>query len=332
MSNIVNIHTDYDWTAIPRNSPYRADAPHIKVISYKVTSSAALNRLRSYLSLLDTDVNGFYENLYKNVEQVKTYFIPYFGDNVRSFSNEFGDTFQNSVLGNVDSMINKLAEETAIFSEAQVAENVKKLGTSAYNMGKNALGGSFSGSFKDLTKGMSTAPGSYIETPKMYVYAQNDSSLDVSFPLYNTINPDAWENNYNLIDELVTINRPKRITPITMEQPYLYEIVLPGIRYMRWAFCSSLSVSLLGSRRIIDSKIIPDGYQVNMSFVSLTTEVSNFMEKSRGASTISGGRANIIPSAPSTPPLPNSTSPAPTSPTPTSPTPRTSPTPISPLA
>jgi hypothetical protein len=309
MSDIVNIHKDYDWTSIPRDSSYREDAPYIKIISYKVTSSAALNRLRSYLSLLNTDVNGFYENLYKNVELAKTYFIPYFGDNVRSFSNEFGDTFQNSVLGNVDSMINKLAEETAIFSEAKVLENVKKLGTSAYNMGKNALGGSFSGSFKDLTKGMSTAPGSYIETPKLYVYAQNDSSLDVSFPLYNTINSDAWEKNYKLIDELVTINRPKRITPITMEQPYLYEIVLPGIRYMRWAYCSSLSINLLGSRRIIDSKIIPDGYQINMSFVSLTTEVSNFMEKSRGAYTISGGSANTIPSAPSTPPFPTPTSP-----------------------
>jgi hypothetical protein len=302
MSEIRYVHSEYDWTSIPRNSPYRDTAPYIKVISYKVTSSAALNRLRSYLSLLDTDVNGFYENLYNNTVQSNTYFFPYFGDNVRSFSNEFGDTFQNSVLGSVDSMINKLAEETAIFSEAKVLENMKNLGTNAYDMGKKALGGSFSGSFNDLTKGMSTAPGSYIETPKMYVYAQNDSSLDVSFPLYNTINSDAWEKNYNLIDELVTINRPKRLTPITMEQPYLYEIVLPGIRYMRWAFCSSFSINLLGSRRIINDKIIPDGYQVNMSFTSLTTEVSNFMDKSRGAARISGGSTTIPSTLPSTPP------------------------------
>jgi len=280
--SIVNIHTEYDWTAIPRNSPYRDAAPYVKIKSYRVTSSAALNRLRSYISLVsDQTVDEFYDNLYTNTEEANTYFFPYFGDNVRSFSNEFGDTFQNSVLGNVDGMLNTLAQETAIFSEAKMLENMGKLSSNIGNMGRDILRGN-STAMSEATKGMSTAPGSYIETPKLYVYAQNDSSLDVSFPLYNSINEDAWEKNYQLIEELTIINRPKRLTSITMEQPYLYEVTLPGIRYMRWAYCSSFSTSLLGNRRIIDSKIIPDVYQMNLSFTSLTTEVSNFIEKSKG--------------------------------------------------
>jgi hypothetical protein len=278
---IVNIHTEYDWTSIPRNSPYRDAAPYVKIKSYKITSSAALNRLRSYLSLLtEQTVDEFYDNLYTNTEEANTYFFPYFGDNVRSFSNEFSDTFQNSVLGNVDSMLNKMADETAIFSEAKAIENMKKLATNIGQMGRDSLRNR-SPMLDNPAKGMSTAPGSYIETPKLYVFGQNDSSLDVSFPLYNSINEDAWENNYNLIEELTMINRPKRLTSITMEQPYLYEVTLPGIRYMRWAYCNSFSINLLGNRRIIESKIIPDAYQINLSFTSLTTEVNNFIEKSK---------------------------------------------------
>jgi len=279
--SIVNIHTEYDWTAIPRNSAYRDAAPYVKIKSYKVTSSAALNRLRSYVSLVsDQSVDEFYNNLYTNTEEGNTYFFPYFGDNVRSFSNEFDDTFQNSVLGNIDGMLNTLAQETAIFSEGKVLENMSKLGSDIVNKGRDILGGK-STAIGDASKGMSSAPGSYIETPKLYMYAQNDNSLDVSFPLYNTINEDAWEKNYQLIEELTIINRPKRLTSITMEQPYLYEITLPGIRYMRWAYCSNFSVSLFGNRRMIDTRIIPDVYQMNLSFTSLTTEVSNFIEKSK---------------------------------------------------
>jgi hypothetical protein len=274
-TEIINVHTGYDWTSIPRNSPYRDSAPYIKVVSYKVTSSAALNRLRSYLNLLTTSVSDFYNDLYKNTEKSDTYYFPYFGDNVRSFSNEFGDTFQNSVLGGIESQINTLGNELAIFAEAGVIGNAKAIGSNVMKKfrGERNVG------FMDNT---STSPGSYIETPKMYVYGQTDSSLDISFPLYNTINEDAWQTNYDLIEKLTTINRPTRLSPITMDQPYLYEITLPGIRYIRWAFCGSFSVNLLGARRIIENKIIPDGYQINMSFTSLTTEVNNFIEASKG--------------------------------------------------
>jgi hypothetical protein len=62
-----NIHTQYDWTSIPRNSPYRNVAPYVKLTSYKITSSAALNRITSYLSLVNgSSADEFYEKLYRS--------------------------------------------------------------------------------------------------------------------------------------------------------------------------------------------------------------------------------------------------------------------------
>jgi hypothetical protein len=35
----------------------------------------------------------------------------------------------------------------------------------------------------------------------------------------------------------------------------------------------------LGTKRLLEGKIIPEGYAISMTMTSLTTEVSNFMEK-----------------------------------------------------
>lgn len=278
----INVHKEYDWTSVPRNSPYRNVAPYVVLRSYKIKSSAALNRLQSYINLATAkSADEFYEGLYQNVEKADDFFIPYFGDSVRSFSNEFGDTFQNGALAQVDSLLQAGSNEIlAPLGEFKGKENISKLvkqgGEMVSSIGnmeefKKAAGG--------LGKGMSTAPGSYIETPKLYQYAQNDGALEITFPLFNTINGDAVQKNYDLIDKLTRINRPKRLTSITMEPPHIYQVKLKGLRYMRWAYCSNFSVSMIGARRLVNGAITPDGYQITMSLTSLTTEVSNFMDK-----------------------------------------------------
>jgi len=278
----INVHKEYDWTSVARNSPYRNVAPYVHIQAYKITSSAALNRITSYLNLATAkSADEFYEKLYENVEKTDDFFIPYFGDGIRSFSNEFGDTFQNQAISNVDSLLQTGANEIlAPLGEFKGAENIAKLAGQVA-----AVGGSignmdqFKQAAGNVGKGLTSAPGSYIETPKLYQYAQNDGPLDITFPLFNTINADAVQKNYDLIDKLTRINRPKRLTSVTMEPPHIYEVKLKGLRYMRWAYCSSFSVNMIGARRLVNGAITPDGYQISMSLTSLTTEVSNFMDK-----------------------------------------------------
>ena len=112
----------------------------------------------------------------------------------------------------------------------------------------------------------------------MYQYEQNDGALEVSFVLSNTISDDI-DKNAELVKKLTTINRPKRINSIAMEPPRIFQVKVPGQRFIKWAYCSSFGVNLLGTRRMIGGNIVPEGYQINMSFTSLTTEVSNFMDK-----------------------------------------------------
>jgi hypothetical protein len=284
-----NIVKDYDWTSIPRGSGMRNRAPRVYLKSYKIKSSESLNRIKSYANVATvTNADKFYQDLYGNSSPEDIFWIPFFGDNVRSFSNEYGDTFQASALGKLDSALSegfKLYGEGASLNPLQ---NIKQAGKN-YVDAASQLGSDLANeniSFKqavsnvgaNLTKNFSTAPGSYIETPKLYQYAQNDSGLEISFVLSNTINGD-YEKNTKMVEHLTKINRPKRKNSVVMEPPRIYEVKLKGVRYIKWAYCSSFSVSFLGTKRVIDGKITPEGYAISMTLTSLTTEVSNFMDK-----------------------------------------------------
>jgi hypothetical protein len=276
-----NIVRDYDWTTIPRGSGYRNRAPRVLVQSFKVKSSESLNRIKSYTNVVaNTDADKFYDKLYSEIADPEDRFrFPFFGDNVRSFSNEYGDTFQSAFLGGVDSVLtgaSKLFGEMGTYVGINNINGIKE-GVGAAMEGKS-VGDILKAASSEMGKGYSTAPGSYIETPKLYQYAQNDAGLEVSIVLDNTLNADN-DKNTKLVEHLTRINRPKRINSIIMEPPRIYKVILSGIRYMRWASCSNFSVQLLGAKRMIDNKIVPEGYLISMTFTSLTTEVSNFMDK-----------------------------------------------------
>ena len=122
-------------------------------------------------------------------------------------------------------------------------------------------------------------PGSYIETPKFYQYANTDAALNVDFFLANTIEEGDAEKNSEFINNFIKANRPNRKGPVTLTFPWIYKVKVPGVRYIEWAYLADLNVSFVGTRRKVGSKIIPEGYHITMSFKSLTIEPENFMDK-----------------------------------------------------
>lgn len=284
---VVDVVMNYDWTSVPRGSGLRNKAPKVTLKSFKVKKNEALNRLNSYMGILEGDAMKFYKKLYSDATQEEDqYNLPYFGDSVRSFSNEYGDTFQSGFMGTVDTMLKGSAEELGALGSAlgavkpaigtitagkKFADDFEKHGfMDSFNNLKSNMG--------NVAKNITSAPGSYIETPKIYQYANNDGPLTIDLVLSNTINSD-YQKNTELVEKLIRINRPKRLNSVEMEPPHIYNVKVHGLRYMEWAYCSSLDVRLLGTRRMIGGKIVPEGYMISMSLTSLTTEVSNFMDK-----------------------------------------------------
>ena len=64
-----------------------------------------------------------------------------------------------------------------------------------------------------------------------------------------------------------------------MTFPHIYKVRVPGLRFIKWAYCDNLNFSMVGQRRVIGEKLVPEAYQCNMTFRSLTVEVANFMDK-----------------------------------------------------
>lgn len=133
-------------------------------------------------------------------------------------------------------------------------------------------------------------PGIYIERGKYYQAAPGADSITFSFPLLNTLNSESIQKNYDLLWLLFFQNSSFRKSKTEILPPCLYEVLVPGIKYMLHAYVSNITVEYLGTRRKISvanrgtgtsvDTIIPEAYNVRITINSLTTESGNFMLES----------------------------------------------------
>ena len=306
-----DIVRNYDWTSVPTGSQLREEAPKIIVTAHELESNQLQQFIMGYMNTIQTGdmmADGedpgiaFYRGLYKGGKNLGTYFFPFFTDDYRSFTNEYADSFSPisqrgatmigaEVLENLAGAGEKVigggvALGKGILSVgAGLVEGVKSLaGPAGSGAGAgNASKGAFASGVEKMKGAMGGtksvgAPGTYIETPKFYQYANTDQGLQVSFALSNTLTDKGAKMNGDFIKEFTMINRPTREGSLGMTFPAIYNIEVPGLRYIEWASLDDLSFSMLGQRRLIDGVIQPEAYVVSMNFTSLTIEAANFMK------------------------------------------------------
>ena len=127
-------------------------------------------------------------------------------------------------------------------------------------------------------------PGTYVETPKFYQYAPTDSGVEISFLLSNTVTREDADKNQKLIKNIIEESRPRRGGAIELTFPRLYEIEIPGLRFIKWAYLANAAFNLVGQRRLIapegggKPKIVPEAYAISLVFNSLTIEVENLFK------------------------------------------------------
>lgn len=271
---------EYDWTSAPRGSGMRKKAPRVWVKSYKLKSNQIMQAIQGFVAIATEsggDAKSFYDKMYGEATTPEDDFnFPFFNDTIRSFSNTFGDTFQSGIggSGGAGSGINETLKMFAGgLADVYNIADTKSIGSAVDQVSNK----DYSGALKTMSSGGS--PGTYVESPMFYQFEKNDGPLEVSFVLSNTINEDSIEKNKNLIYRLTYINRPLRINSIAVDPPRIYQVKVPGHRFIRWAYCSQFSTSMIGTRREINGVIVPEAYQINMSFQSLTLEHAGFLKE-----------------------------------------------------
>jgi len=210
--------------------------------------------LSKYVEGLNSEYLKAYEGLYITEDTKFSYYLPYFNDKAGEVGNSFSE-------GDASSLEQRGVDK--------IREGVTDL----------AKYSNFS------------EPGIYIERPKFYNFDREGSTLQVKFPLINT----GWSTyndvrlNWQLIFMLIYQNRPNRKSRELIEPACIYEVTVPGVMYMPYAYISSLAVSFKGARRQMNlevpliggqstiTTIVPEAYEVSITLTGLIPESRNFL-------------------------------------------------------
>lgn len=325
--DIINILQSWPWTAVLPNSPLRDKAPYILARQYKLvpgTFRSLINAVGSVLggviqegltslegvfsglasdsiiregiSTLQTltktgeyGIDGYnamqvpshiklpdalkiYAKLYTVEKDVKTYIMPYFAkEHGAAISNSFSDSYTGNTITGSEILINDIIP--TVLKNAAVLRNISQ------------------GIAKDGAMGILLGPGTYIEMPKYYDFAQSGTpSITVNFTLYNTIDTGDYTDggnkqlsiykNLEFIDNFIKENQPVRNDLISYEPPRIYALTVPGTFNIPWAYVSNFSAQFGGyvqHVKLQDREIaIPEFYNVSITFTSLVKQTEAF--------------------------------------------------------
>lgn len=312
-SNIINVINDFQWTKNPKSA--RKDVPAITLIEKKLLINSNVANLAN--SVFATVQSG--EELLKGVgsitEGIKTAAGPGLISTIANGIAAAADTGVTFARKAEKLLIDKIEAEGAskfneetlqpynylyitkptgfqyafpYFDNSYVDNSLNFGGGDASFLGGDVstiVGGIAAGAagFANMLK-----PGTYIEQSKQFTMGDKGRTINIKFPLLNTGSINDIQKNWQLLFGLIYQNRPGRVSRSILDMPVIYEVSLPGVVYMPYAFISSLSVKFLGSRRLLDitapingglsfQTIIPDAYEVNITIEGLNEETKNFI-------------------------------------------------------
>jgi len=238
------------------------------------TAQKTANWVTEQMKSIDDTANSWgdeqliknYSYLYLRRATGTTYRFPYFSNDYVSINNQFSDTYSGAEKDSspIQKMLDIANEKaTAVGQYANVASV--------------------------------TEPGMFVQRPKFYNFEDSSATFTAEFFLFNTITENAYQKNLDLITKLLIQNTPHRHNRLLVDPPCIYELTVPGRVFYPYACIQEFTVKHVGTKRILKNKqgkdvTVPDAYQLEIKFKSLTMEVNNFIIPQMGSSGIDVSR------------------------------------------
>ena len=73
------------------------------------------------------------------------------------------------------------------------------------------------------------------------------------------------------------MNKPHRINKVLVDPPAIYSVNQTGVAYYPYAYISRLSVTHVGTKRIIGYDVVPDAFLITITLQPLTSNANNYM-------------------------------------------------------
>lgn len=324
-TTLVDIVNDYDWTTTPKSG--RDAAPYIIMREMQPKTGAELQRaIYAIDSLMDgvSDTGAKAEDLIKRATtEFKT------PSSVTSMISNAAEKFYD-VIDYINDVKNKVESKVGLKSNMQLSKQMYLASyDNLYNC--DYTGWNFKlPYFENVTlntpqnsfaSGTSKTAAKYIadgaeflnniiggvestisqitgneerstETPKSYSMATDGAQFSFKFPLINTGDEYQAASNYQLVQLLKYQSRPYRTSRNLIVPINIYEVFMPGMRYIPYAFIRNINIEFQGVRMPLNMQImfedkptditaiVPEAYMVNIELQSLTNETGNFMIES----------------------------------------------------
>lgn len=327
---VVNVVEQFYWTYSPKGNRAREEVPELRLVEKELKTNALVAQL---LYSSGAAIDGFTdlasnivgaENVESFNQAVKQILsegkkavestqagqqlsdkAKEFYDNIRDENPTFADT-RNTWLEPYKNLY--LTKDTGWQFRLPYFENFAAAAQNAFS-GDSGPGGFLGalGGLKEIAANVADAVSvgrdikgvTYVERSKFFNYPTDGEEFTFTFPLINTGSAtyDDVIKNWQLIFLLLYNNRPARKNASVIEQPKVYEVYIPGVKYMPFAYIQSLQIDFQGSRRqmkiplppgansrtntLVNSytydAVIPDAYMIKISLKGLIAESKNFM-------------------------------------------------------
>jgi len=278
---MINVVKGYDWTTSPIKNRDDAleEVPYIRLIEYRCNETMIKRQIGFYSKLTPdlfgqtatkTEVLEVYKEIFPKDDPTNfSYWFPYF--------NKTGFQLSTQEWQQLDSIGESLK---------QIAGGASDLASRFGNVGKQIAGG-----IDILAKGAEFAVAGaqtalawqypsvgVVDRPRVFS-GHTNRQMVISFPLFNTINENAWAKNRDLIYLLMSQNLFNKRDYITGVPPVFYDVYVPGQYYCYAAAMTDINVEYLGNSRMLYGEyIVPDAYQVTLTLSELVSPSKNQFE------------------------------------------------------
>ena len=329
-TTMIDVVNDYEWTTTPKSG--RDTAPYIIMREMQPKTGAELQRaIYAVDSLIDSvkDTGSKAEDLINSTItklNATKFKVP---SSIKSVISTTADKFYD-VITYINNTKSKISVEIGIESEMKLSEqsylkaykdlyncdytgwnfklpyfennplttpqNTFASGSHKTGAGYLADGAEFLnnivGGIQSTLAQLTSNEERSTETPKSYSMATDGTQFSFKFPLLNTGDEYQAATNYQLVQLLKYQSRPYRSTRNLIVPVNIYEVFIPGMRYIPYAFIRNVNIEFQGVRMPLDMQImfddkptnitaiIPEAYMVNIELQSLTNETGNFMIES----------------------------------------------------
>jgi hypothetical protein len=301
VGGLINILKNYRWTLSRHRD--REDVPYIWLREFNSNETYIQKQLGYYSQLgflavterakAAAGVASLKEplDIYKEIfphsdrENCHDYILPYFsktnvelGTPTWSQIDPVGEVLQESAEQVVSSGVKFLAGKEA----GKTAGNVM----GSINQGMNLL----TGLAKVVAMAQYPLVGAH-DRPRIFG-THSERTITVSFPLFNTVEKDEWKANQKFIHTLMNQNLMYKTSYVTGVPPVFYDVFIPG-QYYCWASCvTNIQVENLGNTRMLEASIVPDAYQVSVTFSEMVVPSKNQFD-ARFTGDTSFGKVNV---------------------------------------